>query len=138
MIGYVDSSVVLRELLQQPASLPLPPLSKAFSSALLKVECLRTVDRLRLTGAIGDDQLVDLVGQIGEKCRMLHLVDISADILSVAGRSLPVVLGTLDAIHLATALSIGASEEEQPILLTHDHQLGLAGKSMGLRVMGDG
>ena len=45
------------------------------------------------------------------------------------------VVGTLDAIHLATALSIREIENVD-LLLTHDSQLATAAKSLGFEVMG--
>lgn len=137
MIGYVDSSVVLRDLLQQPRSMPLPALATAYSSALLRVECLRTVDRMRLQGSIGDEQRATLVERIEEKCRMLRLVEVSAEILALAGQPLSVVLATLDAIHLATALAVGVEVGEAPVMITHDRQLALAARGLGLAALGD-
>jgi hypothetical protein len=45
------------------------------------------------------------------------------------------VVGTLDAIRLATALSIREIEKLDS-LLTHDSQLGTAAKSLGFEVIG--
>jgi predicted nucleic acid-binding protein len=47
MIVYVDTSVVLRILLQEPNPLRIwGQWHKAYTSALWRVEALRTVDRL--------------------------------------------------------------------------------------------
>jgi predicted nucleic acid-binding protein len=88
-------------------------------------------------GAIGDDRRAELVESIGEKCRMLNLIDVTRDILLAAGRPLPVVLSTLDAIHLATAMSISLAHEESLLVITHDRQLAAAARRMGFDVMGD-
>jgi len=48
MTVYVDTSVVLRILLHEPNPVTIwGQWSKAYSSALWRVEALRTVDRLR-------------------------------------------------------------------------------------------
>ena len=52
-----------------------------------------------------------------------------------ASETFPTVVGTLDAIHLATALSIREIENVD-LLLTHDSQLATAAKSLGFEVMG--
>jgi len=52
-----------------------------------------------------------------------------------ASETFPTVVGTLDAIHLATALSIREIENVE-VLLTHDSQLATAAKSLGFEVMG--
>lgn len=56
-------------------------------------------------------------------------------ILRRASETFPTVVGTLDAIHLATALAI---REVEPVdlLLTHDVQLGTAARSLGFSVLG--
>jgi predicted nucleic acid-binding protein len=49
VIAYVDSSVVLRLVLGQPAALrEWRTVDRGVASALVEVECLRTLDRLRL------------------------------------------------------------------------------------------
>jgi hypothetical protein len=57
-------------------------------------------------------------------------------VLSRASEPLPVPLGTLEAIHLATALiwrdRIGAI----PTMATHDAALGTAGRAFGFEVRG--
>jgi predicted nucleic acid-binding protein len=53
MTVYVDTSVVLRVLLREPNPVRIwGQWNKAYSSALWRVEALRTVDRLRLTHEI--------------------------------------------------------------------------------------
>ena len=64
-------------------------------------------------------------------------VDLSPALLRRAGQHLPVPLGTLDAIHLATALSIGESTGEPFVLATHDRALARAARAVGLEATGD-
>ena len=52
-----------------------------------------------------------------------------------ASETFPTVVGTLDAIHLATALAI-REIENLDYLLTHDSQLGTAARSLGFEVLG--
>jgi hypothetical protein len=56
-------------------------------------------------------------------------------IMQRASETFPTVVGTLDAIHLATAISVRESEEID-LLLTHDSQLGIAARSLGFEVLG--
>ena len=54
MIGYLDSSVILRVVLGEPGRLQdWAGLREGVTSALAEVECLRTIDRLVLRGASG-------------------------------------------------------------------------------------
>lgn len=58
MIAYLDSSVLLRVVLGQPNTLPeWSAVEAGIVSALVEVECLRTLDRLRLLQGLSDDEL---------------------------------------------------------------------------------
>lgn len=51
---------------------------------------------------------------------------------------MPTELGTLDAIHLATALLWKAMTVGELTMATHDEALGIAAKAHGLPVIGTG
>jgi hypothetical protein len=57
-------------------------------------------------------------------------------VLSRAGEPLPTPLGTLDAIHLATALIWRERMGVLPTIATHDSALGLAARTFGFGVRG--
>ena len=134
---YLDTSVALRRLLRQPDALsPWGHWARVYASALLRVEALRTADRLRLEGALDDGQRAELSRQIAILADSVHLVPVSDAILKRAAEPFPTVLGTLDAIHLATALAVETQEGVRLTLLTHDGQLAQAARSMNLPVAG--
>lgn len=136
MTVYVDTSVVLRILLHEPNPIGIwGQWKKAYSSSLWRVEALRTVDRLRLGREISDTEVAELVREI----RIIHetfaIHPVTSPVLQRASETFPTVVGTLDAIHLATALSI-REIEKLDLLLTHDSQLATAARSLGFEVMG--
>ena len=136
MTVYLDSSVILRILFREPNPVEVwGKWDSAFSSNLWRVEALRTVDRLRLAGDLSDEDVADLVREIRIVHETLAIYPLSERILQRASESFPTVVGTLDAIHLATALAI---REVEPIdlLLTHDGQLATAARSVGFTVIG--
>lgn len=136
MIVYLDTSVILRVLLKEPNPTDLwGKWSKAFSSSLWRVEALRTIDRLRLTHEINDTEVADLVRDVQTINNTLDICPLTERILQRASETFPTVVGTLDAIHLASAISI---REAQPIdvLLTHDSQQATAARSLGFQVAG--
>jgi predicted nucleic acid-binding protein len=136
MTVYVDTSVVLRILLHEPTPIKIwGNWNKAYSSALWRVEALRTVDRLRLGHEISDIEVAALVREIQIIHETLALHPVTSQVLKRASETFPTVVGTLDAIHLATALSIRESENVN-LLLTHDSQLATAARSLGFEVMG--
>jgi predicted nucleic acid-binding protein len=136
MIVYVDTSVVLRVLLHEPNPVGIwGQWNKAYSSALWRVEALRTVDRLRLTHEISDTEVAELVRDIQITHETFAIHPITNQVLQRASETFPTVVGTLDAMHLATALSI-REIESLDLLLTHDSQLSTAARSLGFEVMG--
>ena len=133
---YLDSSVVIRIVFGEPDPLEIwSRIERPVSSQMLGVECLRTLDRVRLRDhldgrAFGERRraMIDVIATI-------EIVPLEDSILERAGDPFPTSLGTLDAIHLATALAI---REDLPGMLfaTHDDELGLAASSMGFDVQG--
>ena len=136
MIVYVDTSVVLRVLLHESKPVGIwGEWNKAYSSALWRVEALRTVDRLRLTHEISDTEVAALVRDIQTTHETFAIHPITNQVLQRASETFPTVVGTLDAMHLATALAI-REIESLDLLLTHDSQLATAARSLGFEVMG--
>jgi predicted nucleic acid-binding protein len=136
MTVYVDTSVVLRILLREPNPVKIwGQWNKAYSSALWRVEALRTVDRLRLTHEISDSEVAEFVREIKITHETFAIHPVTNQIFQRASETFPTVVGTLDAIHLATALSIREIENVD-YLLTHDSQLATAARSLGFDVMG--
>jgi hypothetical protein len=106
----------------------------AVSSELLRVEAYRVLDRLRLQRAFGDSELAELGRLLQASFRSLEFVTLSRAVLNRAADPFPTVIGTLDAIHLASAL-LWMEENGQPIMfLTHDTQLAVAARACGLEV----
>jgi predicted nucleic acid-binding protein len=66
----------------------------------------------------------------------LEVVEPSRAVLERAAQPLPITLGTLDAIHLATAALWREQSKESLTMATHDERLALAARAMGLPVVG--
>ncbi len=66
----------------------------------------------------------------------MQVVEITHPVLSRAAQPLPTAVGTLDAIHLATALLWKEQTGEDLTMATHDVALAVASKASGLRVIG--
>ncbi len=132
---YVDASVILRILLRDPAAIAgLGKWSCAVTSELLRVEALRTLGRLYLLGELDVEQLSDCVDDLGDWLSAFDLAPITAAVLRRAGQSFPTPLGTLEAIHLATALLWMEGRSRELTLVTHDRQLALAARASGVAV----
>ena len=138
MIVYLDTSVVLRILFGEANPVSIwKKWDKAYSSALWRIEALRTIDRMRLTHEITDTEVAALVREVQIVHETLAICPMDDKILQRAGETFPTVVGTLDAIHLSSALSIRELDNLDAVL-THDQQLGTAARSLGFNVIGDG
>lgn len=136
MIVYLDTSVILRVLFNEPGRVASwAQWDEAYTSRLWHTEALRVADRLRLTGTIDDRQRVQLRQDIDRIHQALHIVTVSERILARAGETFPTVVGTLDAIHLATALLVREAVAIN-VFLTHDTQLATAAAAVGFTVQG--
>jgi predicted nucleic acid-binding protein len=138
MIAYVDTSVLLRVALRQANALQQwLQIEHGISSALVTTESLRALDRLRLRNALADSEvatrrstILSLVSSLDE------VVEIDASVLDRAAQPMPTELGTLDAIHLATALLWKDMTQADLVMATHDRALALGAQAHGLQVIG--
>lgn len=140
MNAYLDTSVLVRVLLRAPMALPeWEQLEGGVVSTLVRVEACRTFDRLlheaQMTHAEYDAKVAELDDVLGR----VTIVPIDNGILRKASDHLPLRLGTLDAIHLATALAHAesATADSPPIrFATHDTALAAAARFSGFAVLG--
>lgn len=137
MIAYLDSSVILRVLLGQRHALKeWKSIDQGIASALVEVECLRTLDRLRLSEGIADEDIAIRREAVFRLLDSIEVVELTRPVLTRATQPFPTSLGTLDAIHLATALLWKESRGENLVMATHDVALATASRASGLRVVG--
>lgn len=137
MIAYVDASVLLRVALGQPNALPeWATVERGASSALVLVESLRTLDRARLRTDLADAELARRRATILALVNSLELIELDAMVLERAAQPMPTELGTLAAIHLASALLWRDATGIDPVMATHDTALALAAQAHGMKVIG--
>ena len=125
---YVDSSALLKLVLSEPES---PALEQALSrwpdrisSVLLPIECRRIVLRAGNPPGVVDRLEKELSG--------VTLIRLEEAVQTLAGAIGPPRLRALDAIHLASALSIGDYPEA---FVTYDDRLADAARAVGLNVL---
>ena len=137
MIAYLDSSAMLRLVLRERGALgQLQSADTLVSSELLAVECPRTIDRLRLQGALSLEEAVACRDAVAEWLEGVDLVLLQRSVLSRASEPLPTPLGTLDALHLATALLWREQTGRDLVVATHDGGLALAARAFGFETLG--
>ncbi len=133
---YVDSSVLLRVVLGERGRLELwPSITNPVSSELIRLECLRTIDRARVRLDLDDRQIANYRADVLEAIDAFTLVALDSTVLERAADPFPTSLGSLDAIHLASAL-LARDSVEGLVFATHDDELSTAARATGFQVHG--
>ena len=137
MIVYLDASVVLRRVLGQAGALREWRLVRTpISSRLTELECLRTLDRLRLESVLEEKKLAAAREAIYTVVASFEIVELTRTILTRAALPSPTSLGTLDAIHLASALTWRERTGRSLTMATHDGALALSARAQGIKTIG--
>ncbi|MCC7033471.1 MAG: type II toxin-antitoxin system VapC family toxin [Acidobacteria bacterium] len=137
MTAYLDTSALLRLVLRESGALEqLLEVDRLVSSELIVVESARTIDRLRHHGALSAEEAIDRLATLTQWFEAIDLVLLRSPVLNRARDPLPAPLGTLDALHLATALTWRDRMAEPLVIATHDQALALAARAFGFEVLG--
>ena len=123
---YLDTSVLGRVLLDEPDTpairRELGHFERHISSGLLSVELHRLGLRVNMLAVVSEL----LSGKV--------LIPVDAEILAAAQTITPPTVATLDAIHLATAVSLSKAGKLDA-LMTYDKQLATGAREHGLEVL---
>ena len=128
MSWYLDSSAILKYIFAEPErpALVKALTSQAISSELTRLEIKRTVYRINPKD----------ITLANEELSRIHFVSISNQVLGVAESfTSSVTLATLDAIHVATAITLGKGIEG---IITYDKQMVANARNMGIKVLSPG
>lgn len=137
MIAYVDTSALLRIVLREPGALDdLRTYDGLVASELVAVESARTIDRLRIQGSLTTDEAAERLRVINEWLEAIDVVLLRPPVLNRASEPMPMPMGTLDALHLASALIWRDRIGPLPEMATHDTALGSAARAFGFAVRG--
>ncbi len=126
-IAYIDASAFVKLFAPEPESAAIAAaidaeLDNLVASEILAVEASRAA--IRIGG--------EAPALAARLLRRIVLLPFSAEVREQAGRVGPAGLRTLDAIHLATAISVS---ERIDAVFTYDSRLGEACTAAGLRVL---
>ena len=137
MIAYIDTSALLRIVLREPGAVDdLRTYDGLVSSELIAVESARTIDRLRHQGVLTMEEATERSSVVNDWLEAVDLVLLRPPVLSRASEPMAMPVGTLDAIHLATALIWRDRLGPLPQMVTHDAALGAAARAFGFDVRG--
>lgn len=134
MVGYIDTSLVLRYILEGSDEIvAIEGCESLISSELLEIEAKRVLHRCRLTGALDDNVLVEAMGELKDFLKNLDLIELSHSIKTRASEAFPTSVKTLDALHLATALEYQrVFPSIELVVFSTDKGFNRCAKSLGL------
>ena len=128
MILYLDASAIVKVIAPENESAALVRVLETrpeqATSALSLAEVPRALRRIRATAAT--------MRRAERALGQMNLIRVDRDILEAAGKFPRPDLRTLDAVHLASALSLGADLEG---VVTYDRRLSAAAQGAGVRVL---
>jgi len=132
---YMDTSVVMGRVLGEPGAIDdWSEWEPAISIELIRVELHRVVDRLRLRDRLTNLEFSDLRSSVQKMIRGFEIVPLSRAVLTRAGDPFPTVLGTLDAIHLATVELLGEAPQLVTVV-TRDERVARNARALGYAVV---
>lgn len=132
MIIYLDSTLVIRQLVGSKNSWAgWGNWTAAYASTVMRTECYRTANLLRLSGKLDDAQRARLGTWIERVCESITLVPVTEGVLRRAAEAFPTAVGTVQAIHLATLQELQSAHGVTCLLATADQDLLQAAESMG-------
>lgn len=139
MTLYVESSAIVAWLLDQPGGWPayddIRTADLVFTSELTMIECDRALYRHLALGRLNADIVETLQGELATVSSAWHLQPISPEIVARARQRFPDDrIRSLDAIHLASALS-ARSRFEDTALVTLDDRVRSVGSLLGFQVL---
>lgn len=133
---YVDPSILLRVVLRERGRVGIwSKITVPIASEIIRLECLRTIDRARIRNQLEEDAVADHRAAVLESLGAFSLIKVGRGVLERAAEPFPTLLGSLDAIHLASALLV-KDEFEDLSIATHDRGLTIAARAVGFRVHG--
>ncbi len=132
MTVYLDSTLVICHLVGSKKTWGgWGNWAAAYASTLMRTECYRTANLLRLSGKLDDSQRARLGSWIERVCESVTLVPVTGNVLHRAADAFPTAVGTTQAIHLATLLELQSAHGITCQLATADEDLLRAAESMG-------
>lgn len=129
-VVYMDSSALAKLFLEERESAALTAELSSIDASVVttsivgKVEIERVARRCGIPGPIVEDVLDDVA-----------IARFDVAIAALAGRLAPIELRSLDAIHLATARSLGSDLD---VMYCYDRRLAAAAEAVGIDVRSPG
>lgn len=136
MVAYLDSSVLLRYILLGDSGLKqVFESDMVISSELLEIECRRVLHRYRLQGNLDDDGFVEALKRLDKVLEGVSIILLSQKVKKRSTETFPVVIKTLDALHLASAIIFQAARPDEILqIFSYDIGMNRCARAIGFQV----
>jgi uncharacterized protein len=140
--AYIDTSVLVKRYVKEADTswaVGLLRRYRVLSSAIAPLEAVSALARRQAAGDLTRRDFTATLARLARDRAYWGLVEVTSEILDRAeGLVRRGDLRTLDAIHLASALSFGEETGLQLVFITADQRQGEAARLAGLRVLSPG
>jgi len=136
MVSYLDSSVLLRYILLGDSGLrQVFESDMVISSELLEIECRRVLHRYRLQGNLEDDSFIEAVKRLDKVLEGVSIILLSQKVKKRSAEAFPVVIKTLDALHLSSALIFQTARPAELLrIFSYDAGMNRCARALGSQV----
>jgi hypothetical protein len=133
MVGYLDSSVLLRHILLGDSSIyHVLSYDQIISSELIEIESKRVIHRYRIEGDIDDEGFITAQERLHNVLAGISLIALSSVVKKRAMEAFPVHVKTLDALHIASVLVFTeAQNDKNVIIFSFDSGMNRCAKALG-------
>jgi len=134
MVGYLDSSVLLQHILLGDAGIKqVLACDRVISSELLEIECRRVLHRYRMQGNLDDSSYIEALERLEKVITGVSILILSSKVKKRASEAFPIIIKTLDALHLASALMFQAARPAESLLIfSYDAGMNRCTRALGL------
>lgn len=134
MVGYLDSSVLLQHILLGDAGIKqVLACDRIISSELLEIECRRVLHRYRMQGNLDDSRYIKALERLENVIAGVSILILSSKVKKRASEAFPIIIKTLDALHLASALMFQAAYPAEYLLIfSYDAGMNRCTRALGL------
>ncbi|MBT3276041.1 MAG: PIN domain-containing protein [Spirochaetales bacterium] len=133
MVAYLDSSVVLQHILMGDEGIrQFLACDSIISSELIEIECKRVVHRYRLKAELDDSGFLEALDRIDKVLSGLSILHLSDSVKKRSAEAFPIVVKTLDALHLSSAIAfVNEHPGESILVFSYDQSFNRSARALG-------
>jgi predicted nucleic acid-binding protein len=132
MVAYLDSSVLLEHILKGDQGIKqVLSCDTVVTSEITGIECRRVIHRYRMESSFDDEGFLEAIQRLDSVLSGTAVIRLSETVLKRSGQTFPVIVKTLDALHLSSAALFRELHPDESILVfSYDGSFNRCAKAM--------